>query len=151
MRKIIQDNLQNHDNRGRAFNLVKGSGIGLKTRWRDWKPPTGIILNLNCKTGMMADFPSVLKFLYRVPHDAWMKILVVDDESPARRKLLSLLRTNLCGKDICRKTENLRGRKINQLEAGSVLLDIQMPGKSGFEVIAEVGVNSCRRSFYNRV
>ena len=68
--KIIQDNLQiTITDDGPGIQPSKGSGIGLKTRWRDWKTTTGIILNLNCKTGMMADFPSVLKFLYRVPHE----------------------------------------------------------------------------------
>lgn len=73
--------------------------------------------------------------------NAWMKILVVDDESPARRKLLSLLSDEpLVEKIYVAEDGDLAVEKINQLKPDLVLLDIQMPGKSGFEVIAEVGV-----------
>ncbi|MCB0600755.1 MAG: response regulator transcription factor [Saprospiraceae bacterium] len=73
----------------------------------------------------------------------WLKILIADDEAPARRKLQSLLKDEpLVDQVYFAEDGDIAVEKIMQLSPDLVLLDIQMPGKSGFEVIAEVGVEN---------
>jgi two-component system LytT family response regulator len=70
-----------------------------------------------------------------------MRVLIVDDEAPARQKLRSLLAGE---SDIELVGEAEDGSDavalIRSLSPDLVLLDIQMPRLDGFEVIAEVGV-----------
>lgn len=72
-----------------------------------------------------------------------MKVLVVDDEQPARKKIISFLREE---KDIEQILEAGNGIEvINTIKSENpdmVFLDIQMPGLNGFEVIEELGIKN---------
>ena len=68
-----------------------------------------------------------------------MKALIIDDERLARQELKSLLAEH---KDIeiigeCSNAEDAK-EKINQLKPDVLFLDIQMPGKTGLELIEEI-------------
>lgn len=73
-----------------------------------------------------------------------IRTLIVDDEDLARRGLRSLLRR---AEDVEVLAECRSGREaieaIRRLEPDLVFLDIQMPGKNGFEVIAEIDEEKC--------
>jgi two-component system LytT family response regulator len=71
-----------------------------------------------------------------------MRVLVVDDEPPARRRLLSLLSaeadvTATEARDGLEAVEALR-----EDPPDLVLLDVQMPGMSGFDVIDAIGAEA---------
>lgn len=70
-----------------------------------------------------------------------MRVLIVDDEAPARARLVRLLEqmpdVKVCGQ-ASSGTEAVES--IARLEPDLVLLDIQMPGADGFEVVEQVGV-----------
>ena len=69
-----------------------------------------------------------------------MRVLVVDDEPPARRKLMNFLREE---GDVEVVGEAGSGTKaaalIEELEPDVVFLDVQMPGMTGFEVLQTLG------------
>jgi two-component system LytT family response regulator len=73
-----------------------------------------------------------------------IRTLIVDDEDLARRGLRSLLRR---AEDVEILAECRSGREaieaIRRLEPDLVFLDIQMPGKNGFEVISEIEEEKC--------
>lgn len=72
-----------------------------------------------------------------------MKVLVVDDEQPARKKIISFLREE---KDIEQILEAGNGieaiKTIKSENPDMVFLDIQMPGLNGFAVIEELGAEN---------
>ncbi len=69
-------------------------------------------------------------------------ILIVDDEAPARRKTRRLLEGESDWKVVGEAVDGDDAvEKIRGLDPDVVLLDIQMPKRSGFEVIDEVGVD----------
>lgn len=72
-----------------------------------------------------------------------MKILIVDDEQPARKKLRTFLEKE---KGVALILEAGNGveaaRLISEDKPDLVFLDIQMPGMNGFEMIAAVGVEN---------
>lgn len=72
--------------------------------------------------------------------EAWIRTIVVDDEPPARRRLLDLLATE---PDIEVVAECRNGREaieaIRTTKPDLVFLDIQMPEADGFDVVAEIG------------
>ncbi len=72
-----------------------------------------------------------------------MRVLIVDDERPARSKIRRHL-TSEEGVDIVGEAQNgLEAvEAIRSLAPDLVLLDIQMPGMSGFEVIDAIGENA---------
>jgi two-component system LytT family response regulator len=69
-----------------------------------------------------------------------MKILIVDDEHPARKKIISFLKElneNITIEEAGNGNEAIE--KIKEGKPDLVLLDIQMPGINGFGVIEQIG------------
>jgi two-component system, LytTR family, response regulator len=68
-----------------------------------------------------------------------MRVLIVDDEPPARRKLAEFLRRE---RDVEIAGEAANGKQaaelIEDLRPDVVFLDVQMPGMSGFEVLETI-------------
>lgn len=71
-----------------------------------------------------------------------MKVLIADDEQPARKKLISFLKSE---KEIDQILEAGNGKeaveKIRTNFPDLIFLDIQMPGLNGFQVIEEIGAH----------
>lgn len=79
-----------------------------------------------------------------------MRALVVDDEAPARAKLVRLLgddgRFELAGE----ADDGIAAvGQIEALRPDLLLLDIQMPGLTGFEVLREVGPAACPKVIFS--
>lgn len=72
-----------------------------------------------------------------------LRILVVDDEQIARRRLIRLLRA-IDGVDICGEAFDVASavEAATRLAPDLVLLDVQMPGGTGFDVIEQLGSRS---------
>ncbi|MDP3684190.1 MAG: LytTR family DNA-binding domain-containing protein [Ignavibacteria bacterium] len=69
-----------------------------------------------------------------------MKVLIVDDEQPARKKIISFLNNETGIEQISEAGNGLEAiDKIRNEKPDIVFLDIQMPGKDGFGVITEFG------------
>ncbi len=72
-----------------------------------------------------------------------IRVLVVDDEAPARRRLVRMLRA---ARDAELVGEAASGQDavtaIRRLTPDVVFLDVQMPGLDGFGVIREIGVDA---------
>jgi two-component system LytT family response regulator len=68
-----------------------------------------------------------------------MKTLIIDDERLARKELMTLLEAH---KDIEIVDEAVNAddaiEKISQHQPGLIFLDVQMPGKTGFDLLAEL-------------
>lgn len=68
-----------------------------------------------------------------------MKTLIIDDERLARKELMTLLEAH---KEIEVVDEAVNAddaiEKISQHEPGLIFLDVQMPGKTGFDLLAEL-------------
>lgn len=69
-----------------------------------------------------------------------LRVLVVDDEALARQRLLDLLRGE-AAVEIAGVAENGNAavEAIRELAPDLVFLDIQMPGRTGLEVVREIG------------
>lgn len=69
-----------------------------------------------------------------------IKILIVDDEKPAREKIKSFLKNEEAAENIFEAADGLEAiAKIKEHTPALVFLDIQMPGANGFEVIDAIG------------
>ncbi len=69
-----------------------------------------------------------------------MTILIVDDEQPARRKIRTFLKEEAGIAAIFEAGNGIEAAKlIHEKKPDLVLLDIQMPGMTGFEVIEAIG------------
>jgi len=76
----------------------------------------------------------------RMPPASPLKILVVDDEAPARRRLVDLLaRVDGVGEVLEAGDGATAVRMIADQRPDAVFLDMQMPGPSGLDVVATVG------------
>jgi two-component system LytT family response regulator len=71
-----------------------------------------------------------------------LRVLIADDERLARQRLEDLL-VHESGVEIVGKTDNglTTIAAIRELEPDLIFLDIQMPGKTGLEVIREIGTD----------
>jgi two-component system LytT family response regulator len=69
-----------------------------------------------------------------------IRVLVVDDEAPARMRLEDLLRQE-AGAELVGTADNgiAAVDAIRRLSPDLVFLDVQMPGRSGIEVMREIG------------
>ncbi len=71
-----------------------------------------------------------------------LKILIVDDESPARKKIISFLKDS---SQVCsiKEAENglVAAELIEAYKPDLIFLDIQMPGLNGFELIESIGAD----------
>jgi two-component system, LytTR family, response regulator len=76
-----------------------------------------------------------------------LRVLVVDDEAPARRKLLRLLRdeSNI---EIVGEADNAESAiaAVEQHRPDLVFLDVQMPGADGFDVVHAIASNANGRA-----
>jgi two-component system LytT family response regulator len=69
-----------------------------------------------------------------------LNILIIDDEQPARKKLISFLNERNDSFAINEATNGIEAvEKINSINPDLIFLDIQMPGMTGFEVIEHIG------------
>ncbi|MFM2017475.1 MAG: hypothetical protein RL007_1131 [Bacteroidota bacterium] len=68
-----------------------------------------------------------------------MRVVIVDDERLARQELKSMLAT-YPGIDIAGECADVKSaiETINELKPDVVFLDIQMPGKTGFDLLEEI-------------
>jgi len=72
-----------------------------------------------------------------------IKILIVDDEQPARKKIRSFLKEETEIGSVLEAENGIEAvKKIHEENPDLVFLDIQMPGMTGFEVIESVGVGN---------
>ena len=71
-----------------------------------------------------------------------LRVLIADDERLARQRLEDLL-VHESDVEIVGRTDNglMTIAAIRELEPDLVFLDIQMPGKTGLEVVREIGAN----------
>jgi two-component system LytT family response regulator len=76
-----------------------------------------------------------------------LRVLVVDDEAPARRKILRLLRDE-SSVEIVAEAGNAESAiaAIEQHRPDLVFLDVQMPGADGFDVVRAISVNGNGRA-----
>jgi two-component system LytT family response regulator len=78
-----------------------------------------------------------------------LEVLIVDDEPPARRRLLALLSALPDVTVVGEARDGLEAvEAIQRLKPGLVLLDVRMPGLTGFEVIHSVGVDVMPRVIF---
>ena len=72
-----------------------------------------------------------------------MQVLVVDDESPARQRLIDLLRKDPQVGTILEAVNGIEAIEIISRERFDVVfLDVQMPELDGFQVIKSVGITA---------
>ena len=72
-----------------------------------------------------------------------LRVLVVDDEPLARQRIVDLLATHLVGLEVIGKNDNGNDAvaAIRERRPDLVFLDVQMPGKTGLEVVRSVGID----------
>src|SRR5687768_12584076 len=74
--------------------------------------------------------------------DANLRVLIVDDEPLARQRIADMLRAEN-GVEVVGEIDNgvAAVDAIRSLHPDLVFLDVQMPGKTGLEIVREVGVD----------
>ena len=75
-----------------------------------------------------------------------LRVLVVDDEAPARRKLLRLLRDE-SNVEVVGEADNAEAAiaAIEKQRPDLVFVDVQMPGADGFDVVRAISANGDSR------
>jgi len=75
-----------------------------------------------------------------------LRVFVVDDEAPARRKLLRLLR-NESNVEVVGEADNAEAAisAIEKQRPDLVFVDVQMPGADGFDVVRAISANGDSR------
>lgn len=69
-----------------------------------------------------------------------LRVLVVDDEAPARRRVIRLLADDARFEIVAEAEDGIEAlERIEQLVPDVIILDIQMPGLDGFEVLDAIG------------
>ncbi|RKG90757.1 response regulator, partial [Corallococcus sp. CA053C] len=72
------------------------------------------------------------------------RVLVVDDEAPARAKVRRLLTADARFTAVGEATDGTEAlARIEALRPDLVVLDVQMPGLTGFEVLEALGPEAC--------
>jgi two-component system, LytTR family, response regulator len=81
------------------------------------------------------------------PAPNFLRVLVVDDEAPARRKLLRLLRDEPTI-EIVGEADNAEAAiaAIEKHRPDLVFVDVQMPGADGFDVVRAISTNADSRT-----
>jgi two-component system LytT family response regulator len=75
--------------------------------------------------------------------DEVLRVLVVDDEAPARQRLLDLLARDATVQVVGTANNGESAiAAIRELDPDLVFLDVQMPGRTGLEVIRAVGADA---------
>jgi two-component system LytT family response regulator len=76
-----------------------------------------------------------------------LRVLVVDDEAPARRKLLRLLRDET-DVEVVGEADNAESaiEAIEKLGPDLVFVDVQMPGADGFDVVRAISAEGSGRA-----
>ena len=74
-----------------------------------------------------------------------MRVLIVDDEALSRLRLQDLLR-DAAGVTVVGEAQDGDSavEAIRALKPDLVFLDVQMPGRSGLDVVREIGPAACR-------
>jgi len=79
-----------------------------------------------------------------------IRVLVVDDEAPARAKLVRKLAADPRFVVVGEASDGLQAvAAIEALAPALVILDVQMPGLTGFEVLDAVGAESCPQIIFS--
>src|SRR5215470_3601999 len=75
-----------------------------------------------------------------------LRVLVVDDEAPARRKLLRLLRDE-AGVELVGEADSAESAiaAIEKHRPDLVFVDVQMPGADGFDVVRAISADGVSR------
>jgi two-component system LytT family response regulator len=86
----------------------------------------------------------------RDPRSSKIRVLVVDDEPPARSKIVRLL-ANDARFELAGEAKDGRDavEKVAALAPDLMILDIQMPGLTGFEVVEAIGADACPRIIFS--
>lgn len=76
-------------------------------------------------------------------HAAELRVLVVDDEAPARQRILDLLERDRTVRVVGTANNGESAiAAIRELDPDLVFLDVQMPGKTGLEVMRAIGADA---------
>ena len=79
-----------------------------------------------------------------------IRVLIVDDEAPARSKLVRLLAADPRFTVVGEAADGLAAvAMIEELAPALVILDVQMPGLTGFEVLDAIGPDACPQIIFS--
>ena len=79
-----------------------------------------------------------------------IRVLIVDDEAPARSKIVRLLAADPRFTVVGEAADGLAAvAMIEELAPALVILDVQMPGLTGFEVLDAIGPDACPQIIFS--
>ena len=74
---------------------------------------------------------------------AALKILIVDDETPARKRLINLILEGLPSADVTEVSTGTQALEVIRCSRYDLIfLDVQMPGLTGIQIVQEIGAAS---------